>query len=271
MDPLGSADRMLAVFLAAALLCSQNILKSCATCKHSSVDVNFHSASDFWARHLVALMLQLRKCLLVWPQEGRSASAIALAEGHADLAQLLMSQTGRPQTARTPSLSQSSETPSAPPWTPQSPHEATLHRPTLPHARSSFQQGLSPHFASAASARPTSSAASTSPITYPAVYASSPSSQQPSAEAILETDGSPRRRPARPGPSAAPDQPQQGRLSGSDSLQAEATQAEAPRMGYGPAAVSFMMARLQVRCLLIHDGQAVGVLPLQSAGCHSCS
>ena len=97
-----------------------------------------------------------------------------------------------------------------------------------------------------------SSAAETSAVTYPAVYASPSSSDQPSAEAIAETGGVSTRRAARIDPSAASHQPQQEVVlrSGRDSLQAEAVQAEAPRMGYVPTAVSFMMGRLQVQCLL---------------------
>lgn len=65
------------------------------------------------------------------------------------------------------------------------------------------------------------------------------------------TGGAPSSRGARPGPSVAPHQPQQegDRRSGSDGLQAEAVQAESARMGYLPAAVSFVKGRLQVRCL----------------------
>lgn len=184
------------------------------------------------------------------PQEGHSASEVALAQGHATLAQLLLSQTSRPQTGRNLSHAQVLETPSAPPWTPQASHQATPHNPALPHARSLRQQGSSPQLVSSGSARLDSSATRTNAVTYPAVFASSASpSEQPSAEATVETGGATRSRAARPGPSAAQHQaPQEGvRRFGSDSLQAEAVQAEAPRMGFVPAAVSFMMGRLQVR------------------------
>lgn len=186
------------------------------------------------------------------------------------MAQLFMSQTGRPQTGGSSTLSQPSETPSAPPWMSQSPHQAASHRPGLPHAKLS-QQGSSPQLASSASARLESSAARTGAATYPAVYASSPSSGQPSAEAIAETGGAHTRRAARPGPSAGPHQPRQevvGR-SASDSLQAEAVQAETPRMGYAPAAVSFMMGRLQVRHLLSFRPCVIAARVIAQAGAWS--
>lgn len=175
-------------------------------------------------------------------QEGRSASAVAHAEGHAEMAELLMCQTGRPHTRTNTSASQPSETPSAPPWAPA---QATLHQPappqpTTPHASTLHHLGAPPQLARSASARPSSTAAgSGAAVAYPAVYPlSSLFSQQPSAEAIAETVGVSR-------PAAQP-----GHSGGSHGLQAQTVQVEAPRMGYVPAAVSFMMGKLQVHCLL---------------------
>lgn len=146
------------------------------------------------------------------------------------MADLLMSQTGRPHTGRHLSPSQPSETPSAPPWAPQPPH----HQPAPSQ------------LARSASARPSSTPARTGGVPYPAAYdMSSLFEQQPSA--VAEAVGV-------LGPAAWP-----GHSGGSDSLQAEAVQVEAPRMGYVPAAVSFMMGKLQVQCFSCH-----------ASLCHGC-
>ena len=187
-------------------------------------------------------------------QEGNSASAVAHAEGHAQMANLLMCQTGRPHTGRNPTPAQPLETPSAPPWTPQPPDQPALPQPTPPQARTLYHQGASPQLARSTSARPSSTAASTGEaVAYPAVYSSSSlPSQQPSAGAVAEALGV---LGARLGPFTVTHQPQQerdGHCHHSDSLQAEAVQVEAPRMGYVPAAVSFMMGKLQVPCVSCH-------------------
>lgn len=161
------------------------------------------------------------------------------------MADLLMSQTGRPHTGRHPSPPQPWETPSAPPWAPQQPAPP---QPTLPHASTLYHQGAPPQLARAASAGPSSTEARAGGVPYPAVYSSSsPPSQQPSAGAVPETvgDWGPAARPGHPG--------------GSDNLQAEVVQIEAPRVGYVPAAVSFMMGKLQVQCFSCH-----------AALCHGC-
>lgn len=190
-----------------------------------------------------------RSCVCV--QTGASALSIADAEGHAQLAQLLRHQTDAPHTSSSPARSQASVTPSAPPWQPQSPPWGpALPQSNSPHLRlcatqvSPAQQGSSTARSASVSSR--SAAAGTGAVAYPTVYTSS--SQQPRLEARAEREGTPGQ-PLRPvGPAGTHQGGQLGQAEEQDSSSSgrHGTQAEGPQMGYVPAALSFMLGKLQV-------------------------
>ena len=87
-------------------------------------------------------------------------------------------------------------------------------------------------------------------VAYRAVYTCS--SERPCAEATAETEGMPSRafgpHPSTTTTQQAGQPPQAGvRHFHSDDVRAEAVQAEAAETGYLPAAVAFVMGKLQVR------------------------
>ena len=186
-------------------------------------------------------------------QAGKCAADIAQEQGHMDVAQHLMNCTDRIQPHNSSNPSQGSAAPSAPPWWAPSPYQAALHQSTLPHT-SSASPTMSPHHdsspqaARSARASSSSSAATSGTVSYPAVYTSS-SMQNPSGLNNAPRTAS---RPS-PLPAQQATQPQQqegGRLFSGNSLQAEAVQADTPKLGHIPAAVSFMLGKLQVRSLV---------------------
>ena len=167
--------------------------------------------------------------------------SIADAEGHTQLAELLSHQAGTHHTSSSP---QASVTPSAPPWQPQSPPH---HMGSCATSWSPPQQGSS--HARSASVRSSSSSARAVAVAYPAIYTSA--SQRPCAEASSGREGT-RGPPLGPAGSAGAHQGVQLGQGGeqdsdSGSRQGDPGQAEgAPQIGYVPAALSFVLGKLQV-------------------------
>ncbi|KAL3140196.1 hypothetical protein ABBQ38_004472 [Trebouxia sp. C0009 RCD-2024] len=178
---------------------------------------------------------------------GASAVSIADAEGHAQLAQLLRHQTDARHTSSSPACSQASVTPSAPPWQPQLPHQGPALPQSNPPHTSSCATAMSPPQQGSSSARSASVAARTGAVAYPAVYTSS--SQQPWAEASGRreaTSGLPLRSMGSVGTHQGGQLGQGGEQDvDSGGRQGEAPQPEGPQMGYVPAALSFVLGKLQ--------------------------
>lgn len=198
---------------------------------------------------LVQVLHEGHACVCL--QTGASAVSIADAEGHAQLAQLLRHQTDARHTSSSPACSQASVTPSAPPWQPQLPHQGPALPQSNPPHTSSCATAMSPPQQGSSSARSASVAARTGAVAYPAVYTSS--SQQPWAEASGRreaTSGLPLRSMGSVGTHQGGQLGQGGEQDvDSGGRQGEAPQPEGPQMGYVPAALSFVLGKLQVRRL----------------------
>ena len=183
-------------------------------------------------------------------QAGKTAADMAGERGHADVAEYLSTRSEalqgtvqRPAHLRgsaappaTPSAS-----PSAPPWEgPATPYQAAMSQSMHPQVSSSSgSYAPPPQRSRSASSRASASDAGPEAISYPALY--SASSQRSAGLIHTETES------GTSTPHAAQPQATEDRRSGAaDGLQAAAVQAEAAQLGYVPAALSFMLAKLQV-------------------------
>ena len=183
-------------------------------------------------------------------QAGKCAADMAQEQGHTDVVRHLMSYTDRVQSHHSPNRPQGSAAPSAPPWQPPSPYQAALHQSALPQASSSastmvaLQGDSSSQPARSALTRSNSYAATSGAVSYPAVY-TSPSMQ--SLAGLNAAPGTASRSGSLPAHQASQSQQRGGRSFSPDGLQAQAVQADTPKLGHIPAAVSFILGKVQVR------------------------